>query len=431
MNTTRVTQIFIGNGTSSLPANNTVISAAAVPGLGIFGSDMQALDPAGNDTISTAGGSVIQLFSKLANGDLKKSMRIAGVNVTGYRGQSYAAPTRKVHAIGYNRALSAGSIVVNNDTDYKFTIRFVNDKVMYSVRPEVLSVNFKSAVAASQSNIADQIVAGINNSAFGASTKKQIAAVKVGDGTGVYGLTGAANFGVEIWGLDVAQSTNQYLFNQVNFQVFLDDNIGFGSTASAQIQGADPGNGNYAQIFNEENKDLQYEGVLNRRLWPVPVQSYLASSSYIFSGAIVPTATTVQGDDKVVFSATVDTATTNILAGDKITLTGVQYEVKYTVGAPGAVTTAYLTVPYVAAGAAGVAVTKGFQYDLYNIEFTDLVTTPGANIGQFARKVVLIATPAINAGGATNSLSTEGTQIKAILNAWMTSTPLAPANLAL
>ena len=112
-------------------------------------------------------------------------------------------------------------------------------------------------------------------------------------------------------------------------------------------------------------------------------------------------------------------------------MAGVQYEVKYTVGAPGAVTTAYLTVPYVAAGAAGVAVTKGFQYDLYNIEFTDLVTTPGANIGQFARKVVLIATPAINAGGATNSLSTEGTQIKAILNAWMTSTPLAPANLAL
>ena len=36
----------------------------------------------------------------------------------------------------------------------------------------------------------------------------------------------------------------------------------------------------------------------------------------------------------------------------------------------------------------------------------------------------MIATPAINAGEfATNSLSTEGTQIKAILNAWMASTP--------
>lgn len=431
MNTHRVTQIFIGNGTSSLPANNTVISAAAVPGLGIFGSDNQALDPAGNDTISTAGGGVIQLFSKLANGDLKKSMRIVGVNVTGYRGQSYAAPTRKVHAIGYNRATSSGSIVVNNDTDYKASIRFTNDKTMYSVRPEVLSINFHSAVTASQSNIADQIVSAINGSAFGASTKKQIIAVKVGDGTGVYGLTGAANFGVEIWGLDVAQSGNQYLFNQVNFQVFVDDNIGFGSTSSAQIQGADPGIGNYAQVYNEENKDLQYEGVLNRKLWPVPVQSYLASSAYIFSGAIVPTATVVQNDDKVVFSATVDTATTNILAGDKITLAGVQYEVKYTVGGAGAVTTAYLTTAYAGASASGVAITKGFQYDVYNIEFTDLVTSPGANAGMFARKIVMIATPAINAGGATNSLSTEGTQIKAILNAWMASTPLAPAALAL
>ena len=49
---------------------------------------------------------------------------------------------------------------------------------MYSVRPEVLSINFHSAVAASQSNIADQIVSAINGSAFGASTKKQIIAVK-------------------------------------------------------------------------------------------------------------------------------------------------------------------------------------------------------------------------------------------------------------
>ena len=431
MNTHRVTQIFIGNGTSALPANNTVISAGAIGALGIFGSDMQALDPAGNDTISTAGGAVIQLFSKLPNGDLKKSMAIRGANITAYKGQSYAAPQRKVHAIGYNRATSSGSIVVNNSTDYKLSIRFTNDKVMYSVRPEVLTVNFTSAATATQSNIADQVVAGINNSAFGASTKKQIIAVKVGDGTGVYGLTNAANFGVEIWSLDVAQSSNQYLFNQVNFQVFVDDTIGFGSTSSAQIQGADPGNGNYVQIFNEENKDLQYEGVLNRRLWPIPVQQYLASSSYIFSGAIVPTATVVQNDDKVVFSATVDTATTNLLPGDKITLAGVQYEIKYLVGAAGSVTTAYLTTAYAGASASGVAITKGFQYDLYNIEFTDLTTTPGANVGQFAKKTVLIATPAINAGGAVNSLSTEGTQIKAILNAWMTSTPLAPANVNL
>lgn len=431
MNTVKVTQIFVGNGTSSLPANNTVYSAAAIGSLGILGSDMQALDPAGNDTISTAGGQTIYVFSKQSDGSIKRSMGIRGVNVTGYRGQSYLAPTRKVHAIGYNRATSSGSIVVNNSTEYKFSIRFTNDKQLFSVRPEVLSVSFISSASASQSNIADQIVSAINGSAYGSSTKKQIIAVKVGDGTGVYGLTGAANFGVEIWSLDVAQSATQYLFNQVNFQVFVDDNNGFGSTASAQIQGADPGVGNYIQIYNEENKDLQYEGVINRRQWPIPVQSYLASGSYIFSGAITPTASATNGDDKITFSATVDTATTNILAGDKITLAGVQYEVKYTVGAAGSVTTAYLTVPYAGSTASGIAITKGFQYDVYNIEFTDLVTYPGVASGVFASKVIMIATPAINAGGATNSLSTEGTQIKAILNAWMASTPLAPIALAL
>lgn len=430
MDSHKVSNIMIGNGTSALPANNTVFSAAAVGALGIFGSDMQALNPAGGDTISTAGGSTIYIFGKVG-GEVKRSMAIRGTNVTAYRGQSYAAPTRKVHAIGYNRATGAGSIVVNNATEYKFSIRFTNDKQLYSVRPEVLSVSFISSASASQSNIADQIVSAINSSAYGSSTKKQISAIKVGDGTGIFGLTGAANFGVEITSLDVAQSATQYLFNQVNFQVFVDDNNGFGATASAQIQGADPGVGNYIQIYNEENKDLQYEGVINRRQWPIPVQSYLASSSYIFSGAIVPTATLVQNDDKVVFSATVDTATTNILAGDKITLAGVQYEVKYTVGAPGAVTTAYLTTPYLGASASGVAITKGFQYDVINIEFTDLVTYPGAANGVFAKKVVFIATPAINAGGATNSLSTEGTQVLAILNGWMTSTPLAPATLSL
>lgn len=431
MDTQKVSSIMIGNGTSALPANNTVFSAAAIGAIGIFGSDMQALNPAGADTISTAGGATIYVFSKLADGSIKRSMGIRGTNVTGYKGQSYAAPTRKVHAIGYNRALSAGSIVVNNSTEYKFSIRFTNDKQLFSVRPEVLSVSFISSASASQSNIADQIVSSINGSAYGSSSKKQIIAVKVGNGTGVYGLTGATNFGVEIWSLDVAQSATQYLFNQVNFQVFVDDNAGFGATDSAQIQGADPGIGNYIQVYNEENKDLQYEGVINRRQWPIPVQSYSASGSYIFSGAIVPTATTVQGDDKVVFSATVDTAATNILAGDKITLAGVQYEVKYTVGAAGAVTTAYLTTPYAAAGAAGVAVTKGFQYDIYNIEFTDLVTYPGVASGVFAKKVVSIATPAIVAGGATNSLSTEGTQIQAILNTWMASTPLAPLAVSL
>ena len=36
----------------------------------------------------------------------------------------------------------------------------------------------------------------------------------------------------------------------------------------------------------------------------------------------------------------------------------------------------------------GVAVTKGFQYDVYNIEFTDLVTYPGVASGVFAKSSI-------------------------------------------
>lgn len=425
MNTHKVTQIQIGNGTGALPTGATTIAPASINAIGIYGNDMLALTA--GDTISTAGKASLIVFNKLANGDLKKSMEIRGTNVTAYKGQSYAAAKRKVHAVGYNRNTSTGTIEVNNSTIYKAVVRFTNDKQMYSERPEVLSATFTSAPTATQSNVADQLVNAINNSAFGTGLNRQIIAVKVGDGTGAYGVTAATNFGVEVWGLDIAQTETNYMFNQVNFQVFVDDSTGFGSTTtSVEIQGVDPGVGTYNLIYNQERYDLQYEGVLNRRLWPIPVQSYLASNNYFNSGAIAPTANVTTGQDKVTFSASVATATTNILAGDKVLIDGVAYEIKYMAST----TVGYLTTPATTTNATA-AVIKRFQYDVYSIEFTDLVTTPGVNIGAFAKKLLLIATPAIDAAGAVNSLSTEGAAIKAILNPWMTSTPLAPTTLAL
>lgn len=430
MNTHKVTQIFIGNGSSALPANNTQISAAAIGRLGIFGNDMLALNPAGGDTISTAGADSIQIFEKLANGDLKKSQPIKGLNVTGWKGQSYTAATRKVHAIGHNRATTTGTIEVANSTVYKATIRFTNDKEMYSERPEVLSISFTSSAAATQSNIADQIVSAINNSAFGTGVNKQILSVKVGDGTGAYGLTGATDFGVEIWGLNISQSDNQYAFKQVSFQVFVDDASGFGATTtSASIQSADPGVGTYSLVYNQERFSLGYEGALNRRLWPVPTLATQASNAFFASAAITPTATITTGEDTVTFSASVVTSATDLKAGDFITIDAVAYEIKYFVSS----TVAVLTTVALATGA-GLAVIKKYQYDIFSIEFTDVVTSPGANVGAFAKKLILIATPAIDEGGtisAGTTMSTEGQDLEDILNGWMTSTPLAPLATAL
>lgn len=420
MNTHKVTEIFIGLD-AAYPANNTAYSSTITTSTAIVGSDMTALNPAGGDTITTQPS--IFVLNKLANGDIKKSFEIKGTSVSGYKGISYAPAKREVWAIGYNRATTAGTIEVNNSTNYNFTIRFKNDKIFYSERPEVLNVNFTSAAAATQLTIATQIANAINNSAFGV----QVDAIVVGDGTGVYGLTGAANYGVEIAALDVAQFANtSYLANYVYFSVQVDDNSGFGTTTTCtQIQAFDPGAGTYYSVYNKENFMYQYEGVLNRTKFPIPTLAYLSNSTGISSGNIAAfTATGTATEDTVTFSAA---ASTQLPAGSIIIISGNTYEIKYYISTTVAVlTSVLLTSP------AATAVSAKAWYDTFIVEVTDVVTTPGANVGQFAKKQVIIVAPAISSGAtAMTTQGAESKDIQDILNDWCASTPGAFANLAL
>jgi len=418
MNTHKVTQIFIGNGLAALPTGT--IDPASVTSLGFYGEDMVAVN---GRTPQDPGAQSVYFFNKLANGDLKKSMEIGALSLTGFKGEHYAAASRHVYSIGFSRATAAGSIAVNNSSLYNFTIRFKNDKTFYSERPEVLNVTFTSSATASQSKIADQVVGAINNSGYGSGPNKQIKAVKVGDGTGAYGLTGAANFGVEIWGLDIPQFTNTtYKQGIVYFSVQVDDSTGFESTTPcAEISSFSYGTGTYAQIFNQENFDLQYEGVLNRRLWPVPVQAYLASNTFFNSSSVV-NAAIVTGEDVAVFASDM---TGIIHNGEKVSIGGVNYEVKYLL-ADGV--TAILTVPATATNAAA-AVLKRMQYNVFNIQFTDIVTSPGAAVGQFANKVILVAVPAINAGQAWNAASAESDSFLNLFNDWIAPLAIAPVTI--
>lgn len=247
-NTNRVQQIFISDGTA-LPIDNAATSAVTAGKIGIYGQDMRALNPAGGDTITTQPYIYIMESKTDSNGVgyLKRTGRIDGANIISYTAKKYAAEKRSVYAIGHSRLTGVGTIEVNNDTDYKFAVRFKNDKQLYSERPEVLSVLFTSAAAATQLTIATQITSAINNSAY----RGQIKAVTVGDGTGVYGLTGATDYGVEIWGLDVPLNlSTTYTHNQVYFSVSVLDASGFGtSTTCTEIQAMDPGNGTYAQVY--------------------------------------------------------------------------------------------------------------------------------------------------------------------------------------
>lgn len=428
-NSKGVQSVFISDGTA-FPVNDAVISGLTAGKIGIYGQDMKALDPAGNaDTITTQPYIYIVESKTDSNGVgyLKRSDRIDGTNVTGYTAKKYAAEKREVWSIGYNRGattnmgtiVAGGSIEVNPSTDYKYTIRFKNDKQLYSERNEELNVLFTSSSTATQLSIATQTASTINNSAY----RTQIKAVVVGDGSAAYGLTGATNYGVEIWGLDIPLNLNTtYTHNQVYFSVHVLDASGFGtSTTCVKIQAMDPGNGTYAQVYQMENFDLGTEGALNRRLWPIPSFDYSASSTYLTSSTIGVTSNATTNYDIVTFSGSVAAI---LSGGDKVSIDGVLYEIKYFVSA----TVAVLTTPLLSTNVAGVALVR-VKYDLINIEYTDTVSTP-TGVVAVAKKSVVIAVPAINNGGAYTTKSAGEQDAVDVLDYWMASTPRAFAAIA-
>jgi len=141
----------------------------------------------------------------------------------------------------------------------------------------------------------------------------------------------------------------------------------------------------------------------------------------VLSSAIAETVTGTISEDTVTFSATV---AAKIRAGEKVELGGVNYEIKYFISSTVAVLTSVLTAGLVAAAAK-----VRLKYDVVNIELNDRINTPTGFA--VANKSVIIAVPAIDAGGAYNSLSAAGQDVKDILDAWMASTPLAPANISI
>lgn len=410
----KVTNTFVGNG-SALEADVNTLT----PGkLGVFKMDQTALGAA-NPYAASSATQKIQVSETFADGSFKKSMLIDGASVIGARGKRYTPATREVWAIGYNRQSATGSIEVNNSSDYTASIRFKNDKSLYSERPEMLRINFTSSATATQLSIATQIAAAINNGGY----KTLVKAIVVGNGTGVYGLTAATAWGVEITALDINQfRSSTYKENRVYFSVQVEDATGFGSsTTCTQISANNPGEGTYNYIYNKENFDYQYEGLSNRRLWPAQQVSFNVSNTGYLTAAIVPTVTGIVGEDTVTFSATVAAI---IRPGELVELNGNMYEVKYFISATVAVLTT--VVPAIAALS---AVKLKYFYNILVLEFNDNSFTSGADLISVARKSVYIATPAINAGAAYTAISTgstEGAALLTNLNAWLATTPAAP-----
>lgn len=419
----KVTNIFVGNG-SALEANVNTLTAGK---LGLFNSNQAILASA-----YSAGGAAdsIQFSETYPDGTFKKSMWINGRSVVSARAEAYAPAQREVWAIGYNRKTAAGTIEVNNSTVYTAAIRFKNDKSLYSERPEVLRVEFTSSATATQLSIATQAAAVINNSGF----KTLVSAIVVGDGGGVYGLTGATDYGVEITAKDIEQfQSSTYKENRVYFSVHVDDTTGFGDTTTCtQIVANSYGEGTYNQVYNKENFEYQYEGLSNRRLWPAQTPKLKVSSTAILSGATGVNVSGTISEDKVTFAADISGF---IRVGELVELDGANYEVKY-MNAAG--TSVWLTTPLSATITAGDKAKVRCFYSVIVLTFADNTFTSGADVQALAQKSIYVATPAINTGAAwtvsaaasLTTSSTEGALLISKLNTWLATTPAAPAPLA-
>lgn len=408
MNTHKVSEIFIATG-AGLDTDTTAVGSITKQ-FNFLSADNTVVQ-GGSVTASTD--PVIYALNELANGDLKRSFPIKATNVVSMTGASYAPAKRCVRAIGYSRYGATGSIEVNNSTQYTGTIVFNYDKLLFSERQETLRFQFTSAASATQSSIADQIVSAINATAYATGATKVIKAVKVGDGTGVYGTTAATNFGVEIWGLDVEQfNATSYKEVIVQFNVFLNSDSGFGATTKTDVQSADPGVGTYKSVYNLEKYNYQYEGVLNRRLFPVPELAYLASSTGITSTTLAAfTVTGTSGEDKLTFSGA---ASTQLPAGSIIVVSSNTYEVKYWISSTVAVLTSVLLTSPSTTAVAGKA-----WYDIINITIDDTVSTPGVNVSAVSKKHIVVAVEAIETtDDAMTNASTTSSDLVTLLNAW-------------
>ncbi len=421
MSTHRVQNLIVSTDTAivagGLDINTTNVGTQGT--LAFSGSSNVTLT-AGN-TISDSETIIIWNYIT-ANASLRRTMSIPGRRITKYSATAYSPSQRKVVAIGYNRKTAAGSIAVAASTDYQFTVHVASDKQTYSERNLNFTLTFLSAATATQSTIATQIVNAINGpTGSNAYLPKLLSAKKVGDGTGVDGLTGASNYGVEITGKLLTQAVGSYAVETPNFDVELNSLSGFGQGAvQTVINAQDDGSGTYTQMNNLESYLLGEEGVMNRVIFPIPVANLTASSTPVASATVTGTGNVgvTTSSDLVTF------ATTNASfgPGDLITYTNaaatvLNAEIKYLIGT----TQAILVDPIVGATNATSVIKKRGFYSQIVIEFTNPNLFDGAGVTGNNNQSVVIAVPAWTAAAAYNTTGTGAASILALLNPYMNS----------
>ena len=118
---------------------------------------------------------------------------------------------------------------------------------------------------------------------------------------------------------------------------------------------------------------------------------------------------------------TLSVAEAGIVAGSIISVGGEAFEVKYAISG-----TVYVVVAVSAAAHVAAALTATLFYDIINITVKDSTIQDGSGSISTTANTILIASPAIDAGAGDLVTASAGTtDIVAVLNAWMASTPAA------
>lgn len=426
-NSKRVTNIQIGNGTSALPTAGASVTPTTITNgvIGVLNETMVAMTA--GQTISDTSKIYLVQGTPDSTNYMKFSFPINGAYVQSYKGESYSPATRDVWAVGYNRKTAAGAISVTNNADYTIYINVKSQKDLYGERPYRRDYSYTSASTDTGLEIANAFKTQINSDNTGGAL--DATAITVGNGTGVYGLTGATAWGIEITSTII---TNQYFNTQYQelrsyFTIEVNDAFILGTpTTVTNISHMSYGQGTYNTVYTQELFDFGYEGVTNRRLWPIPV---LNSSVQDLATAttITQTATITTLEDKVTFSA--DVTTTNILVvGDFITINSIAFEIKYFISS----TVAIVTAVNSSATQTTQAVVRKLWYATITIEVNgDPNLSDGVNMTSSAKQTLIIALPQGIASSASNIRSTQLLAVEAILNPWMASLPRAFANISI
>lgn len=349
-----------------------------------------------------------------------KSSPIQLSNVKGAYLSLYAPTARQTTVVGYNRVTSTGSLEANaagtTTKEFALTGVFKGNKNTYSGRQEFRRWSYVAAAGASQRTVAIGLANRINSDPMGLAT-----AIVVGDGTGqtlststtpyIQGDTGATNYGIEI----TSQGLESYKNYMIPFMQYftISAPTGFTSaTAISTVQEHVEGNGTKELVTELETNEKGWSGLTNRRLFPIPTYtSYVNTSGTAL--AMTPTATVVQNNDKVTFSATVAAI---LLPGDKITINGEACEIKYFIST----TVAVLTAPVVQTGAGTLTTTRTVFYNLLVIEHDDVHTGGVLMQDQAAKQMTIVALPYNAAANGTRTAH----PIEADLTAILTGAPI-------